>query len=63
METSSSLFAPFTVLSVRSEPNLAQQSLDLPNGVLRSMDMDLGSMDILDDFLRKHLGPPNEFAQ
>ena len=62
METSPSLFAPFMVLSVGSEPNLAQQSLDLPNSVLRSMDMNLGSMDILDDFLHKHTGPPNEFA-
>src|ERR1700734_3847345 len=29
METLPSLFGPFTVLSVGSEPNLAQQSLDL----------------------------------
>ena len=49
METSPSLFSPFMVLSIGSEPNLAQQSLG-PNGVLRSMDMNLGSMDILDDF-------------
>ena len=57
METSPSLF-----VSVGSEPNLAQQLLDLNNGVFCSMDMNLGSTDILDDFLHKHTGPPNEFA-
>jgi len=62
MDTSPSLFAPFMVLDSGFEPNLAQQSLNLPNGILRSIGMDLGLMDILDDFLPRHPGPPDEFA-
>ena len=49
--------ALFMVLSVRSEPNLSQQSLNLSNGILCSMNIELGWMDILDYFLHKHPGP------